>query len=353
MKRTTLRTLVLLFCLTILLFSACKKNNDDLNDNEIIGWVAGSPFSGFGTIFYTNDGGASWVRQGNASTVPEADLNDIRAIDKKNAWAAGLYEGGYAVILRTRDGGQTWQRQGSANELPNIELAGICPVNGDVCYAAGDSGIIVKTTDGGEHWSVIKADPAYFGAYQMIAAPDEDHVWAVGDGDTIAMIHYSSDGGQTWIRQGTDSLTKGNMPSSLIDIHARDANYIWAVGPSQALYTTDGGQTWHNKPTPVAFYHNNGVCIVNDQVVWVATDYNLIFKRTSMDGDWIEQHSTAEPAMYMGVTALDENRAWVVTAAFDNTGQILYTADGGASWTLQLTPAEVVFRRISFVNGKR
>lgn len=341
-------SLVLLFC------SSCNKNNENPVSELLTGWAAGDSNNGYSTIFFTQDGGTNWVRQGNASSLPDADLNDIRAIDKDNVWAIGAQEGGYAVILRTNDGGKTWQRQGSASELPDVEMSGICPVNSNIAYAAGGDGWIIKTTDGGESWSMMKADTSYHYSYQMVAAPDEYNVWAVGEGDTVAVIHYSPDGGQTWVRQGTDSLTTDNMPNALIDIHAMNANYIWAVGPSQAIYTEDGGNTWINKPTPVAFYHNNGVCIVDQEVVWVATDDNLIFKLHSMQGEWEQQRCVgAESAMYMGITATNPDVAWITTNTYSNGGQILYTEDGGDTWVIQAIPEDVALRRISFVNGKR
>ncbi len=338
-----------------LLLSSCYSKNDNVNQEEIIGWAAGKASGGFGTIFYTKNGGLDWERQGDATMIPNANFNDIRAVDQYIAWAAGESEGGFPVILKTEDGGKTWVRQGAGSGLPDVDLAGICPINSNVCWAAGNNGTILKTTDGGNNWTALKASNDYAGAYGMIAAADENHVWAVGDGDTRAMIHHTSDGGLTWERQGTDSLTSDNMPNSLIDMHAANVNYVWTVGPSQAVYTLDGGKTWVNKPTPVGFYHNNGVCVVNDHVVWVATDYNLIFKLIQLDGDWIHQTSPAGvlSAMYMGITAMDENTAWITTNTYTNSGQILHTSDGGNTWVIQDTPENISLRRITFVGAKR
>ena len=337
-----------------LLLSACH-SHDDVHQEEIIGWAAGNASGGFGTIFHTKNGGLDWERQGDATMIPNADLNDIRAVNKYTVWAVGESEGGVPVILKTEDGGRTWVRQGTGSGLPDAALSGVCPLNDNICWAAGLHGTILKTTDGGSNWTALKASNDYAGAYQMIAAADENHVWAVGEGDTKAMIHYTSDGGLTWERQGTDSLTTDNMPNALIDIHAANLNYVWTVGPSQAVYTLDGGKTWVNKPTPVAFYHNNGVCVVNDHVVWVATDDNLIFKLTQLNGDWVHQTSPAGalPAMYMGITATDENTAWITTNTYTNGGQILHTGDGGKTWVIQDTPEDISLRRITFVGAKR
>ena len=338
-----------------LFLTNCKDEDGNGGDQEIIGWAAGKSVDGFGTILHTKDGGITWERQGDASMIPDVYLQDIRAVDKNVVWAVGEPDGGLIVILKTEDGGKTWVRQGEGTGLQDVCLSGICPVNRNVCWAAGYSGTIMKTTDGGNNWTVIKASPDYMGSYQMIAASDENHAWAVEEGDTVAMIHYTSDGGLTWERQGTDSLTTGNMPNALIDIHAENVNYVWAVGPSQAIYTLNGGKTWINKRTPIGFIHNNGVCIVNDQIVWVATDNNLIFKLSQLNGDWNNQTSPAGAltAMYLGVTAIDENRAWMTSSSVTGAGQIINTVNGGATWVIQQIPEEVSLRRITFVGGKR
>jgi len=355
--------ILVLFAVPVFMTS-CNKNNDNPPDNEVIGWAAGNAHNGFGTIIHTTNGGTSWERQGDSTMIPDAYLQDIRAVDKNNAWAGGISESGYPVILRTKDGGITWVRQGSGSGLPDVSVSGICPVNNDVCWAVADQGIILKTTDGGNTWTALKASSDYSDAYQMVAAADENHVWVVGIGDTVAMIHYTSDGGLTWERQGTDCLTTGNMPNALIDIHAVDANFAWAVGPSQAIYTTDGGKTWVNKPTPIGYNHNNGVCIASNTdifpyadnlVVWVATDYNMIFKLSGLSSDWVKQPGIngALSAMYMGVAAMDENMVWITSEGFSGHGQIFHTNDGGATWVIQDTPADISLRRITFVGGKR
>lgn len=57
---------------------------------------AGTP-EGYGLVLRTEDGGATWTRQGSASVMPYA-LSDVRAFDRNLAWVCW-------------DSGQTWQAQ--------------------------------------------------------------------------------------------------------------------------------------------------------------------------------------------------------------------------------------------------
>jgi photosystem II stability/assembly factor-like uncharacterized protein len=156
----------------------------------------------------------------------------------------------------------------------------------------------------------------------------------------------------------------GNTPNALIDIHAVSATHVWAVGPGQVIYTLDGGETWVNKPAIVGAMHNNGVCVASDAdphtlpdelVVWVATDYNQMYKLSGLYGDWVKQApiTGALSAMYMGVTAIDENTAWITSAGFSGAGQIFNTTDGGVKWVIQDIPEEISLRRITFAGGMR
>ncbi len=353
MRQILLSAVIILF---IIIASSCRKA-DDNKDYTVgqYGWAVGSSAGNYGTIFYTTNGGNSWVRQGEQNSIPDCDLADVRAIDKNIIWIAGGIADNYGVILKSENGGKDWVRLGDGQSLPKLELIGINPVSEKVCWIAGDSGCILKTSDGGKTW-IDQSDPMYKKySLQMITAADEQNVWAAGLGDTLPLIIYSSDGGNTWTRQGLDSLQGGNAPNAIIDIYALDDNIVWAVGPGTVVYTLDGGNTWANKPTPAGLMHNNGVCPINDHSAWVATDYNQIYKLNNLDSAWVKQQAS-EPVPtgeYMGITCFDDNTAWITSSFIGNQGFILHTKDGGKSWYLQDIPYDASLRRISFAGAIR
>ena len=358
MKRLVLFISIFTFTGLIIFSISCKKNKNTSQpiDTGIYGWAVGYTLDGYGTIIYTNNGGKTWVRQGNAQTIPNTSFADVCVIDKKNVWAVGGNIDGYATILKTSDGGETWIRLGSAQSIPDVELEGISVINNNIAWAAGDEGTILKTTDGGTNWTQQNKGKLSNVPFQMVYATDDNNVWAVGIGDTLAVILHTSNGGDTWTRQGLDSLHTGNIPNALIDVHAINHNVAWTVGAGQALYTLDGGETWTNKSTPLGPLHNNGVCIINENIVWVASDYKNICKLTDLDSAWILQSSPAglPSAEYMGITAFDEYTAWIVSVNIEEPGgYILYTNDGGNTWVEQTNPVNISLRRISFAGALR
>ena len=79
-------------------------------------------------------------------------LNDVYFVDGSTGWAVGAY----GTIIKTTDGGDNWSVQST---YKTYELKGVCFT--DLNHGAavgfaeagyGFSGIILRTTDGGNNW---------------------------------------------------------------------------------------------------------------------------------------------------------------------------------------------------------
>ncbi len=99
-------------------------------------------------------------------------------------------------LERSKDKGLTWipQLSGVYTDL----LAGSAP-SGKICWVVGASGTILRTTDGGTHWS--KLDSPVTNDLTGIRATDATHatIWFVPDPQTgLVETYQTSDGGRTW-----------------------------------------------------------------------------------------------------------------------------------------------------------
>lgn len=176
------------------------------------GWVVGSASRREkvtdSVVLYTNDGGASWVRQ----PVPvRAELIHIDFANDERGWIVGA--GG--TILHTVDGGETWTQQRSNT---NATLYHVDFRNNRIGWAVGERGTILRTTDGGDTWFPVTV-PVRATLLSVQFTGDEDG-WIVGRGGTILR---TGDGGRTWIRQ--ESKTTQNLYA----LYA-DKKNNWAVG---------------------------------------------------------------------------------------------------------------------------
>lgn len=101
----------------------------------------------FGAMLYSRDGGANWQR--GRDLPQEFYPLAMHFTSLRTGWVAGLN----GTILHTDDGGESWQRQEVPTKAPIYGLQG----HGDVLYAAGDSGTLLKLEDGA--WQALEDGP--------------------------------------------------------------------------------------------------------------------------------------------------------------------------------------------------
>lgn len=203
------------------------------------GWVVGER----GAILHTDDGGENWKKQ-NASG---QSLLSVFFIDENR----GFTVGGDGTILRTEDAGTTWQSVDLgwdiliSDELlelgvVSINLYDIFFITDTLGWIVGDSGTVLRTTDGGKQWTVTNmgASPSLFSVCFM----NEQEGVAVG---SHGFCLKTNDGGQSWekFKIGTEN--------SLYSV-AFYKEYGVAVGDlATVVQTLDGGKTWVNVPTHI------------------------------------------------------------------------------------------------------
>lgn len=124
-------------------------------------------------------------------------LTSVFFLDAENGWAVGHD----ATILRTSDGGQNWSLQ---NYQPELEkpLLDVLFLDAQHGLAVGAYGLFEQTSDGGSHWAPLAA-PSIL--------KDGLHLYSIrklGDGRLLVageqgLVGVSVDGGATWTRLDT------------------------------------------------------------------------------------------------------------------------------------------------------
>jgi photosystem II stability/assembly factor-like uncharacterized protein len=345
------------FIVVLGFLGGCSNDPDQM---DLHGWTAGSTQDGYGTILHTEDGGETWVRQGNSAMIPDVILNDVSAVDEDIAWVVGAADDGYGTILRTTDAGETWVRQGSSSSIPDAELSSVSAVNKQIAWIigtwiTGDVGVVLKTSDGGSTWTQQAQSMLANIQFETVYAYDENNVWAVGqDNESLhPLIIYSSDGGDSWAKQGESDLPD---TCGLIGVHAASLNTVWVVGTEVAYLSTDGGSTWTDRSTSIGIGHNNGVCAVSEQAAWIAADYSQACFTSDAGETWIYQNTPTKGTWPVNtrVTAVDQDTVWMISRSAGSVlGQIFHTADGGDNWAEQFSSADTYMNGISFAGALR
>jgi photosystem II stability/assembly factor-like uncharacterized protein len=172
-----------------------------------------------------------------------------------------------------------WQQQFSGTD---VQLRGISAVSERVAWASGAKGTVLRTIDGGEHWTKVDVPGAEALDFRDIQAFDWDtaYVLSIGPGEQ-SRIYKTADGGRIWQRQFTNS-----DPKAFYDCFAFwDSKHGIALSDSVdgkfPLIATSDGATWAPvavKSMPAALpnegaFAASGTCITtfgkND--VWFGT----------------------------------------------------------------------------------
>ncbi|MGL3709562.1 YCF48-related protein [Leptospirillum ferriphilum] len=159
-----------------------------LKSNPQNGWAVGQD----GLVLVTRDGGATWTKKNNSIA---KDLYGVYFRDANNGWAVGTH----GVIQFTANGGDTWTIQNGLGRGPlgrGVEgrerelndLHAISFIDDKTGYAVGVLGLVMKTVDGGNHWTIVPCGTGL--DLYNIAFPTSSDGWIVGVGGMI--LHKGS-----------------------------------------------------------------------------------------------------------------------------------------------------------------
>jgi len=185
----------------------------------------------------TTDGGATWLNQDASGS---ADLLDISFADAQNGIAVG--SGG--TVLHTADGGTNWYPC-TITPTTTSDLRAVRCVKTDTGYSAwcvGAGGTIIQSSWTGSDTTlafqtVTSGTTAQLnGVTAVKSSAGPFYCYAVGNSGTVLR---SSDNGSTWIAE--DSTVSADLQA----VEFGDQNYGWIVGKNGTiLRTMVGGRTW-------------------------------------------------------------------------------------------------------------
>ncbi|MEW6298751.1 MAG: YCF48-related protein [Thermodesulfobacteriota bacterium] len=205
-----------------------------------------------GTVIHSEDGGETWQ---NLSLGRDVTLNGVSFVSDTEGWVVGEF----GTILHTADGGKTWEEQKNVLNLPkytrpelseeealrqrvpplyldDLFLVAVNFRNPQEGYVAAESGILLKTEDGGQTWTNVPSG-SFNTLLSVLVTPAGQGI-ATGILGTIAV---AQDGQWTLIQD-----VRGHVLTWIRDASfAKDGRFGIAVGgKGTILMTRDGGRTW-------------------------------------------------------------------------------------------------------------
>ncbi len=299
--------------------------------------VAAGAGVGQGAVVRTSDGGRTWSSSGDAEGW---SMSSLSAVGTQDVWAIGQQKCcGPDFLVRSTDGGMTWTQM-----LPApVPTAGVDFISAETGFGIGtlsDPGAVLKTEDGGMHWTVLagpRRTPVDLTSIVFVNALDG---WAAG---TVAwsasgeptnggqpLLLATGDGGQTW--SVVDRPAKAIVGFGFLNPRQ---GWMVTTGSTSLLWTTDdGGRSWTEgpemptgeAPASVAFLQEEG--------------WSLRFAGHQPNQPYILSYSTNGGKAWSDLSAIPGSSgpfaldpvgsgdAWMAV-----TGALLYTTDGGRTWT--------------------
>lgn len=215
---------------------------------------------GDGSIFYkTIDGGLTWT------LIPMPAVFDnppyVQAIhtihfETPNLGFVSGYKSNHGYIAKTTDKGQTWTIKtpfmtGYAEEIE---------FNGNICLAAGFTGFVMRSADGGETWSPVTSLPATE-TFDRIYMDDPGRYYIGGR----LGVYISTDQGQSWSVAESQPLPSAIYRGTL---HMQSATIGYSYDASELVKTTDGAKTWSTvwKSAPGVSYQGGTLMVPEPEV---------------------------------------------------------------------------------------
>ena len=213
-------------------------------------------------------------------------INGVKAFDQNNLIAYGDY-GLVPAILRSIDGGLNYTLVYHSQLDPLAPASSVMdmvfPQNDPTGYAV-DRDRILKTTDQGLTWTVIKTDAGR--KFTRLVAVDNNNIFAFGTDYLSGKLFRSINGGSSW-----QEITL--PPSSTIQyVSFLTSSKGWLIAKdisSQAgtvYYTSDAGGTWKlkNDPEQTPFYCSK-MAFINDSTGFALVGFDT-YRTTDSGRIW-------------------------------------------------------------------
>lgn len=269
---------------------------------------------------------------------PATTANNLLSVAQTDVQTA-VVVGDYGTILRTSDGGNSWSIQSSGTSIPLNDVYFADSFTGT---AVGWNGVILSTVNGGTVW--YEQDSGTNLGLLSVFFVDESNGIVGGEDGTILI---TSDGGNTWTSIGppTDYYISGVQLMESGVIHA--AAWVDYGGPygyfgGRVYRSTDGGIAWQstdfvNIPLYDIRYGSPSRGVAAGWNAYRTADGGLTWLKSASSPFWGGR----------GVCMTDSLTGVMV----GDNGSVYITADGGDTFTTQVSGVNQRLSSVDFADS--
>jgi photosystem II stability/assembly factor-like uncharacterized protein len=235
----------------------------------------------------------------------------------------------------------------------NASFRGLDVVNPNVVWASGTAGTVIRSTNGGKSWEVIRVKGAEKLDFRDIEAFDQNtaYVLSIGNGES-SRIYKTTDGGKNWRLQFKNTEEKAFFDSIAFWDERNGMAQSDPVDGKYVFYRTTDGENW-TRVSPAglpaakegeAAFAASGTCIITKgkKHIWLIT--GGIEARVYYSKDRGETWKAAATPMVKGTAgsgifsiAMRNKKHGVIVGGNyekpeENKNNLALTGNGGKTW---------------------
>ncbi|MEX0721464.1 MAG: T9SS type A sorting domain-containing protein [Balneolaceae bacterium] len=320
-----------------------------VSDN--IGWTYT-----YSEIAKTTDGGSTWNSQHLVGL--DSEPSSLFFIDENTGWALiQNYDDEQDYILHTDDGGSNW----TEIQVERLNVSGLGEMfftDENTGWLVGsyydgdlDGGIVLKTEDAGENWSVIHQNDNSFNL-NKVQFLNENTGWIAND----QKILFTDDGGDEWVElYNIDSIgfDMSDKYLELIDLEFMNLTDGWMLvsvhyyngeSYSYVFNTADGGENWDAQAYSDTYLFHE-LQFIDETNGWILSE-NATANTT--DGENWQLQLTDSVNNYNTMHFSDVNTGWIA-----GDGRLIKTEDNGENWDEVYNEYSQYFWSFHFINSQK
>lgn len=297
----------------------------------------------------------------------DASLNDVCGVGDF-CWAVG--ERG--VVVRSSDGGQTWSTQ-----VLNADcsLKCVCFLTNQIGFVAGHrfdrferrrKGVLLKTRDGGQTWSVpqnehdLPSQQLMSSTIGVSQLPPLEFVRFFDLHNAVAIVSPDVDGAGSQVLRTTDggsswSVIPSDSPNTRLCFGAfASAQEGIVVGHSRTWGAVVGNRLVSLSDPQSTFRRIRGASISAGGSSWIAGDGGLLLHSDNGGIDWKPPTGLLSPKLgeILDYQTVDEDNGRVCVAGSPG-GVVLYSDDNGKTWSFRPVANPAPIHRLKFTGASQ
>jgi photosystem II stability/assembly factor-like uncharacterized protein len=241
---------------------------------------------------------------------------------------------------------QVWQDQSINRDVNLFSIKFADSLNG---WVIGDSGVVLKTTDGGSFWNEVNVIPPDKRLIRMQII-DSNHIYILTAASVEgASFYLTSDGGDSWVEE---RINIENLYPTGFHFVNPDSGYI--IGLNGKMFRTENTmRDWDEIIDPANAFPYLSVYFQDFNTGWVTGGridiIGFIKKTTDAGVTWQNCLLAIEPLN--NLYFINEDTAFAVGGDPEYGGWIYLSTDEGITWELQEVPAGVItLQSINYFN---